>query len=149
MNIYLDTEFNGFGGQLISIGMISEDGRDFYMVRSLPPKVDPWVAANVIPILGQNPVDVGTFKTKLRDYLAQFDKINIIADWPDDIKYFCEALILGPGIAMHHPPITFELRRDISGKSQLPHHALADAKGIRLAYLEKTAQAKAIEALAT
>lgn len=32
MRIYLDTEFNGHGGELISIALVDENGQDFYGV---------------------------------------------------------------------------------------------------------------------
>ena len=35
MNIYIDCEFNGFGGKLISMALCADDGREFYEVVSL------------------------------------------------------------------------------------------------------------------
>jgi hypothetical protein len=56
----------------------------------------------------------------------------IIADWPDDIRYFCEALITGPGqcINLHHQ-IKFELDLSVNYNSLVPHNALHDARAIK------------------
>ena len=42
--------------------------------------------------------------------LEHFETCNIIADWPCDIKYFCEALIVGPGTRVNTPPLSFEIK---------------------------------------
>lgn len=55
MKIYLDTEFNGLGGELISLALVSEDGREWYESLPLPPLLDEWVGANVVPLLGDKP----------------------------------------------------------------------------------------------
>ena len=66
----------------------------------------------------------------LRLWLAQFDAVHIVADWPEDIAHFCKALITGPGYRLDTPPLTMEVLR-IDAGSELPHNALADARGIR------------------
>jgi hypothetical protein len=50
MKIFLDTEFNGFQGDLISIGMVAEDGCIFYGVRNETQAmdIDPWVQENAL-----------------------------------------------------------------------------------------------------
>ena len=57
MNIYYDSEFleDGSTIDLISIGMVAEDGREFYAVNSEAPwdqiKKDDWLVRNVLPSL--------------------------------------------------------------------------------------------------
>lgn len=51
MNLYIDCEFNGFGGQLISMALVAEDGTEFYEVVPLLEEVTPWVAEHVMPVL--------------------------------------------------------------------------------------------------
>jgi hypothetical protein len=71
----------------------------------------------------------------LSAYLLQFQEITIVADWPDDIRYFCESLITGPGERISMPSrIKFELDLDIEYESRVPHNALHDAIGIREYY---------------
>jgi len=52
MRYFLDTEFNGFGGALISLALVPEIGdQDFYVSLPLPAEIHPWVEKNVIPYL--------------------------------------------------------------------------------------------------
>lgn len=128
--LYIDTEFNGFGGELISVGLVAETGQEFYEVLSCA-NPDPWVAEHVIPFLGQEPITRAELQERLQHFLFQFVRVEIIADWPDDIKYFCETLITEPGCAINHPPISFVLDRTLSSDgSQVPHNALHDARAI-------------------
>lgn len=130
MNLYIDTEFNEFGGALISMALVSECGREFYEVLHCA-EPGQWVAEHVMPILGKSPVNAIFFKAKLQVFLGQFDSIHVISDWPEDIQHFCQALITGPGMRLDTPPLTLEIRRDLDAESALPHNALADARGIR------------------
>jgi hypothetical protein len=70
------------------------------------------------------------------------DTIHIIADWPEDISHFCNALLTGPGTRLNTPRLTMEVRRDLHGDSKIPHNALEDARAIAedaitKGYLEK------------
>jgi hypothetical protein len=134
MRIWIDTEFNEFKGDLISIGMVADDGREFYEVTYCPVPGD-WVAANVIPILQKQPIPILFIQAEMARFLSRYpDGVHIVADWPEDIKHFCELLITGPGMRLDTPPLTMEVIR-IDGESELPHNALADARGIRAAHL--------------
>ena len=131
MNLFLDCEFNEFKGALISMALVSEDGREWYEVVPCD-NPGPWVALNVMPILGKQPVSVGEMQRSLHAWLAQFDAVHVVADWPEDIAHFCQALITGPGYRLDTPPLTMEVVR-IDAESAIPHNALADAQGIRCA----------------
>lgn len=134
MNIFIDCEFNGFGGDLISMALVADDGEEFYEVVDLQNDrgYETWVLNNVVPILYQDSISPRLFIDKLYQFLAQYESVHIIADWPDDIKYFCQALITGPGRAITTPPITLEIDRRLSAeKSKILHNALEDAKAIR------------------
>jgi len=129
MRLFLDCEFNEFQGDLISMALVSEDGREWYEVV---PCENPgaWVAQNVIPILGKRAIPTPEMQRSLCVWLAQFDTVHIVADWPEDISHFCRALITGPGMRINTPPLTMEVLR-IDASSTLPHNALHDARGIR------------------
>lgn len=130
-NLYIDCEFNEFQGELISLALVSETGEEFYEVLELDDPPGPWVAVNVMPFLQKEPVSTDVFQKKLQEFLYQFDSINIIADWADDIRYFCESLIIGPGVSISHPPIAFKLDRTLTSEgSSLLHNALYDARAI-------------------
>ena len=57
MRYFLDTEFNGFGGVLISVALVPEhaDDEEFYVSLPLPDDVEPWVAQHVVPYLRHVP----------------------------------------------------------------------------------------------
>lgn len=139
MRLFLDCEYNDFGGDLISIALVAEDGREFYEV--LPCEApSPWAAQNVMVILGKTPLPgPAHLAFKLFEFLHQFDAIHVIADWPEDIAHFCNALVTGPGMRVDTPPLTMEVLR-IDADSDTPHNALADARGIRDAVLKETNQ---------
>jgi len=128
--MYIDTEFNEFKGELISMALVAEDGNEFYEVLECA-NPGSWVAVHVMPFLEKAPVDKRTLQAKLQMFLFKYDTIHLIADWPEDIKHFCETLITGPGVCLNYPPLTMECRRDLSSKdSKVPHNALHDARAI-------------------
>ena len=138
MNIYIDCEWNSFGGDLISMALVSENNIEFYEVLECK-YPHPWVLENVIPVLMKNFIPLYRFKCLLKDYLSQFDTINIVADWPEDIEKFCAALIIGPGDRIPTPLLSMQILR-IDADSELPHNALQDARGIRLAAMSINTQ---------
>ena len=130
MDIFIDGEWNGYGGQLISMALCAEDGREWYEVLQCEQPC-PWVEENVMPILNKTPIAYSDFQESLKEFLGQFDSVTIIADWPEDIERFCAALITGPGERLDTPPLRMEIQRIDAGSEQ-PHNALADARGIRM-----------------
>ena len=134
MRLYIDCEWNSFGGELISMALVSPDGHEFYeVVEHDHLDIHPWVAENVIPILNQNPISKKIFQKKLRDFLSTFDSVEIISDWPEDIEHFCNALITGPGERLRTPPIAMRFV-GIKSESKIPHNALEDATANMNAY---------------
>lgn len=130
MKIYIDCEFNEFKGKLISMALVAEDGAEFYEVLECK-NSKPWVEQNVMPILNKDPVPHYIFKMKLFGFLHEFNQIHLIADWPEDIKHFCEQILTGPGTMLNIPNFTCEVRRDLSAvNSKLLHNALADATAL-------------------
>lgn len=131
--LYIDTEFNGFQGELISMALVPWEGPEFYEVLECKNPV-PWVAENVMPHLGKQAITKKEFQNKLQDFLMQQIEISIVADWPEDIQHFCQALITGPGFMMNTPDYRLEFiinRRLNSSNSKIPHNALEDARAIR------------------
>ncbi len=136
MKLFIDCEWNGHKGQLISMSLVTEDGDEFYEVLECADPID-WVQDNVMPVLGRDPVTQDVFTERLQEFLGQFAEgtVEIIADWPDDIKHFCDALVawdrcnIGPG--------SFTITVDqtlFNAKSKVPHNALEDARAIRQYY---------------
>ena len=134
MKIAIDCEFNGFGGELLSMALVAMDDNEFYEVLKYHHiKYDPWVEENVVPILNKEPITKTEFQQKLQYFLSLYDAVHVIADWPDDLKYFNMALITGPGLCMNTPSkLTMEVDRTLSSDySEVPHNALEDARAIK------------------
>ncbi|BDD79646.1 hypothetical protein [Burkholderia phage FLC9] len=144
--IYCDFEFNSYKGEVMSVGLVKENGEALYNVFPKPKApINPWVARNVVPYLDQAPsgiwaphLTVEEFQQVLQAYLQkEEDEIRIVTDWPDDVKYLSELLITGPGTMVNIPGIVFEVKRvdaysyarTLDGAVQ--HHALWDALQLR------------------
>lgn len=129
MRIFIDGEWNSYGGDLISLALVAEDGRAFYEVLGCE-NPDPWVAENVMPKLAKLWIVIQSLQQQLEYFLSQFDSVHIIADWPEDIMWFCKVLITGPGTRLDTPPLTMQILR-VDTVSKNPHNALADAQALR------------------
>lgn len=134
MNIFLDTEFNGWHGELISIGLTAEDGRELYGVLGCENPL-PWVKENVMPWLMADDISLQRLQEQLWAYLHKFDRVHIIADWPTDLVHFHNLLLVGEGNMMVVPKITTELVRGLQTDSLIPHNAIEDARALKHAYL--------------
>lgn len=135
--LFLDCEYNGFGGKLISMALVSGGGsHEFYEVL---PCLSPseWVEVNVMPVLLKQPIPPAEFKKKLAEFLNQWNSVHIVADWYEDIAHLCRVVITGPGKCLPLPWMTFEVVRGIDDHPEIPHNALSDARAIRTAYLER------------
>lgn len=143
MKFYLDCEFDGWVGALISMALVSEDGDEFYWaINDNEGWVkDEWVKANVLPILrcdGAAVTQHNDLAGGLERFLAkaaEHTNAHIVVDWPDDVAYFCRAMITGAGQRINTPPLTFEVTRvdayptTLAGAVQ--HNALWDARALR------------------
>jgi hypothetical protein len=131
---FIDTEFNEFRGELISLALFSITGHHFYEVLECK-NPGPWVKENVIPVLNKDPIPYQEFQKKLQSFINRWDDIHIIADWPEDLQHFNSVLINGPGTTIQTPVrITMEFNRLLTCESKLPHNALADAVAIAKSY---------------
>ena len=139
---FLDTEFNGFGGALLSIALVPEDGSEFYVTLSFDGNLDPWVERNVIPYLDHVPVGLVAPRfsrddaaIELSHYLAADPHPVMVADWPEDIAQFCNLLMTGPGTMVPVPPLGFDLVPlggfSTAANSAVPHNALHDARALK------------------
>lgn len=153
MRYYLDCEFNGMGGELLSLALVREDGKALYLIAKMYPslalRMDPWVKTNVLPIMAlgieivrsplvryHTDLFVTEFAEKIEGLLRDDTDITIITDWPDDIKYFCELILTGPGTMIEvRPSIKFEMHRVDAYPTTLPgaiqHNAYWDAMALR------------------
>lgn len=143
--LFLDTEFNSFQGELMSMALVPEDMSkpEFYCEIAIEGPIDPWVQDNVVPSLHLTAVDKKQFQKSLGQYLYSIGPCMVVADWPDDIRHLCESLITGPGESLWPlPNIKFELDFNIHYQSLVPHNALWDARAIRDDYLQRNNNGK-------
>ena len=142
MRYFLDTEFNGFGGALLSVALVPEDGEEFYATLAMDDDVLPWVERNVVPFLDHVPQALQSPRLSQRDasielshYLSVDPAPVIVADWPEDIAQFCNLLMTGPGEMVPVPVLTFQLvplgGYSTAANSAVPHNALHDARALK------------------
>ena len=143
MRYFLDTEFNGFGGALISLALVPEYGdQEFYAVVPLEEEPLPWVSQHVLPYLGSvppglssDPIPPNQIARDLAFYLQGDGEPMVVADWPDDIAYFCRLLVTGPGQMVATGPLRFLFLDNVgfstAENSRVPHNALHDARALR------------------
>ena len=142
MRYYLDTEFNGFGGALLSLALVPEDGQEFYVTLQCDDPIFPWVERNVVPYLDNVPVGLVSPRMTRREaaealaaYLGTDPEPELVADWPEDVTQFCSLLMIGPGKMVPVPPLTFRLMPlqgfSPAANSAVPHNALHDARALR------------------
>lgn len=118
MRYFIDCEFDGYKGPLISMALVREDGRSlhFYDPEAEASAKDPWVVENVLPILKACP-EPPTPRSRLsaahavEDFLSDDPAPVIIADWPDDIRHLCELLVIDAGAMIRSGTLRFEVRR--------------------------------------
>jgi hypothetical protein len=130
MGLFLDTEFSSFGGQLISIAIVSDDGDEFYAVRHLPTKMHPWVRENVVPVLAQDPEDDTSIKRRLVAFLNRQKGQPIYADWPEDFTHLLYLLCEPNGFRYDVGDLEMHLVRGIPTEPDIPHNALSDARAL-------------------
>lgn len=129
MTLYLDTEYNGFGGRLISLALVSDKDGEFYCVLDLPSKVHPWVAEHVVPFLMLDAEPDHVFRYRLKHFLDHHSGEEIIADWPEDFVHLMNCMCEPNGISFK---IELDMRLINSGdlKPEVPHNALSDARAL-------------------
>lgn len=144
MRLFIDTEFNGFGGDLISLGIAAENGEEWYGVLEIPEWPAAWVKENVLPYLAiekHNGEEMGiiAFTKSLERFILHFPNAEIIADWPSDLEHICYIMTYAGQKAGYRMPIecTMRLTRGGDTKPKLPHNALSDARALRDWYLTR------------
>lgn len=140
---FLDTEFNEFGGELLSLALVRDDGDALYLIYPEPRTWRPWVYENVFPIMNSVPAGYNSHRVTqaegaklIADFFAARGGVPyIITDWPDDVRYLCEAIITGPGQMAAISRLQFDIVRVDAYPTRLAnavqHNALWDALALR------------------
>ena len=156
MRVFLDTEFTNFNlPGLISLGLVTEDGREFYAERNdfLREACSPFVQAHVLPLLGRvagasgNADEVGS---RLHQWLEGLgEPVCVVYDYVDDWLLLTQALITPERLRL---PVTLQSREFVPAEvvqhptfraaqaavyslEWVQHHALADALDLRAGLL--------------
>lgn len=139
MKLFIDCEFNGFGGDLISMAIVPEGTEPWFYcaVFNNDAPMDPWVVKNVLPVLRADRTTYGMFRVLLHDYLMQYEEPEFIADWPADIGYLLQAFMGEDHSETLSYPCSMRIIPDLEYKSGVPHNALADAIALARAYQER------------
>jgi hypothetical protein len=97
MRYYIDCEFDGHNGPLLSMALVSESG-DGIHISTFEQAKDPWVIANVVPFMGDHDARVMTtvpvecLGDEIRSFIGDDTCLTIVADSPVDIARFCQAI---------------------------------------------------------
>jgi hypothetical protein len=146
MRFFYDTEFieDGLTIDLVSIGVVDEQGREFYAVSTEfnPAKAGPWVREHVLAKLPPPADPAWCDRATMRDRLMRFfcakkERVELWA-WFAAYDHVALAQLWGdmPALPRELPRFTRELRQrwEDVGKPALPvppddaHDALADAR---------------------
>lgn len=147
---YVDCEFDGHNGSLLSLAVVREDGYSLYLVVDTQAS-DPWVQEHVLPIMQYHnadtyavvkPNDVGA---AIKQWIGPLTSFYVVADSPVDIGRFCTALSTGPDgnwCSTDYETIRFEVYNIdcyptvLEGAVQ--HNAWWDARALRAMFWDTT-----------
>ena len=142
MRYFLDTEYNGIGGELLSLALVPDDGDELYLTFRTSGSLLDWVERHVVPYLDSVSEQLSCPRLTRQDaahalerYLRHDDDPLIFADWPEDIAQFCNLMITGPGDMIEVRDVNFRLlpmsNFSTAANSKVPHNALHDARALR------------------
>jgi hypothetical protein len=156
MLVFLDTEFTDFIQiDLISIGLVAEDGREFYAERNDYRREDcsSFVIVEVLPLLNRVPgakCSSAHLSFRLREWFASLEEpVTLVFDYPSDWELLAEALRgdllaelpanLSETLLIGHDVVSDgnfkEAYEGSFGRDWPRHHALADARALRNGYM--------------
>lgn len=145
MRYFYDTEFieDGTTIDLLSIGVVAEDGREFYACSTEADtrKAGPWVVRNVLPLLPNPSSPAWKSRTDIRDGLVEFfgdDHHISLWAWVGPYDHVALAQLFGdmPALPRQIPRYTRDIKHfwELLGRPALPpipetnHSALTDAR---------------------
>ncbi len=153
---YIDCEFDGHNGPLLSMAIVRDDDYSIHM-RIAQEAKDPWVRKNVMPLMDQHKAtqsgivyinDVGGV---IRAFIGDCSCPVIVADSPVDIGRFCRALSTGADgewASADYPAMRFEVHNVNCYPTDLPgavqHNAWWDAMALRRALAAAALKARGV-----
>lgn len=143
MRYYVDCEFDGHNGPLLSLAMVREDGESIHIRVDIEP-MDIWVRQNVLPLMDKHEADYSRsiypneVGGSIRWFIGADRSPVIVTDSPVDVGRFCRALSTGSDgewASADYPHMTFEVHNvdcyptELQGAVQ--HNAWWDAMALR------------------
>jgi hypothetical protein len=151
MKYFIDSEFidDGRTIDLISIGIVAEDGRELYLESADVDKgkAGQWVREHVFPHLkgGEYRWPLRSIKVTLLDFfdIEEYGKPELWGYYSAyDHVAFCQLFGTMMDLPQGYPYLTYDLRQwldmqglqDVKQPDDAPHHALEDARWIAQTY---------------
>jgi hypothetical protein len=142
LRYFLDTEYNGTAGALLSLALVPDDGDELYLTLQTDEPIVDWVQRHVVPYLDSVTEQLSCPRLSRKDaahelerYLRHDPEPVIVADWPEDVSQFCNLMVTGPGDMVELRNLTFRLvpmsNFSTAANSKVPHNALHDARALR------------------
>jgi hypothetical protein len=157
--IFVDTEFSTldpYEGEILSVGMVKEDGEDLYLELEYSGRVNEWVAENIIPTLNSTKYSREEARESIRSFAGsdepvmmscvnQYDTIYLykLFGGPDACPFFWmpidfTSILYAKGIDpeeyINRNGFILDLGIDLTSFRE--HNALDDAKLMRETYLK-------------
>lgn len=153
--IFFDSEFtslNPYEGEILSIGMVKENGEEFYIELACAAAPSEWVKEHILPTLTAEKLSREEAKRRIADFIGAGQPLMVANVNQYDTIYFYK-LYDGPETPFYWLPldfasIMFARGYDPEDNEQLykslgidtakyhQHHALDDARLLREAYLK-------------
>jgi hypothetical protein len=136
MRYFVDAEFNGFGGELISLAAVPETGTRPHFYEAVGcQKPSLWVRINIIPVLQVSPRSWGEVAHLFATYLDADPAPVIVSDCPEALAHAAMLLVDRGGQRLMRARVRFELlpETDFSAQahSETPFNAYRDAIALR------------------
>ena len=143
MRYYIDCEFDGHNGPLLSMAIVCDEFVNIH-ISVINAATDPWVIANVLPVMDMHKasksvlVHGAAVGKIIRDFLHGDYHPIIIADSPVDIGRFCKAISTagdGSWVSVDYSRMTFGVYNvdcyPTSLVGAVQHNAWWDAMALR------------------
>lgn len=141
---YIDCEFDGHNGLLLSMAIIREDGHSIH-IKTHNTAFDDWVLENVVPLMDSHEahwsewIPENEVGPSIKSFMGDCPSPIIIADSPVDIGRFCAAISTGPDggwSSADFPLMTFEVHNvdcyPTTLEGAVQHNAWWDAMALRV-----------------
>ena len=128
VRLYVDTEFNGKKGALLSMGLYDPiTNKEWYNAVKMEAEYNPWVKDHVVPVLHTVPLEELEFIASFQDFITQYSFVEFVYNDNQDGHYLRQVIRSVKGMPAHR------YTRDgglCSKHAVIPHNALSDAKAM-------------------